>query len=79
MFTVEEISLIKMYSSLKPNRESLISSLKNVMPHFTDQEQEMKELTGGVIRKLAAMNDNAFLGINFDLALNEALPEESQE
>lgn len=75
MFTIEEISLMKIYSNLEPNRNELISSLKNVMPHFTAEEQEMKDLTGGVIRKLTAMNDNAFLGINFSLALDGAAPE----
>jgi len=76
MFTVEEISLMKMYSGLQPNHHALISSLKNVMPQFTDEEQEMKDLTGGVIRKLTAMNDKTFSGINFSIALDEEVPEE---
>ena len=77
MFTVEEISLMKMYSGLTPNRQTLISSLKNVMPQFIDEEQEMKDLTGGVIRKLTAMNDNNFSNINFSLALDEEDPKEA--
>lgn len=76
MFTVEEISLMKMYSGLKPNHQALISSLKNVMPHFTDEEQEMKDFTGGIIRKLTAMNDKTFSGINFSISLDEEIPEE---
>lgn len=66
-----------MYSGLKPNRQALISSLKNIMPHFFDEEQEMKDLTRGVIRKLTAMNDNNFSNINFSLALDEEVPEET--
>jgi len=77
MFTVEEISLMKMYSGLKPNRQALVSSLKNLMPHFLNEEQEMKDLTSGVIRKLTAMNDNNFSNINFSLALDEEEPEEA--
>jgi len=77
MFTVEEISLMKMYSGLEANRHALISSLKNIIPHFLDEEQEMKDLTSGVIRKLTAMSDNNFSNINFSLALDEELPEET--
>lgn len=78
MFTVEEISLMKMYSGLKPNRQALISSLKNIMPHFKEEEQEIKDLTSGVIRKLTAMNDQTFSGINFSIALDEEELEELQ-
>ena len=77
MFTVEEISLMKMYSGLTPNRQALISSLKNIMPHFLDEEQEMKDLTCGVIRKLTAINANNLSNINFSLALDEEGPEEA--
>ena len=77
MFTIEEISLMKMYSGLKPNRKALICNLKNIMPHFLDEEQEIKDLTCGVIRKLTAMNDNNFSNINFSLALDEEGPEEA--
>jgi len=71
MFTVEEITLMKIYTGFKPNRQTLISNLKSVMPQFTDEEQEIKDLTGGVIRKLTAMNDKSFVNVNFSLALDE--------
>ena len=45
MFTVEEITLMKIYTGFKPNRQTLISNLKSVMPQFTDEEQEIKDLT----------------------------------
>ena len=76
MFTVEEISLLKMYTGFTPNRQVLINNLKTVMPHFIEEEQEMKDLTSGVIRKLTAMNDIAFSSINFSIALDEEVPEE---
>ena len=77
MFTVEEITLMKIYTGFTPNRQTLIRKLKSVIPHFTDEEQEMKDLTGGVIRKLTAMNDNSYANINFSLALDEGAPEET--
>ena len=76
MFTVEEITLMKMYTGFTPNRQALIKKLKTVIPQFTDEEQEMKDLTGGVIRKLTAMNDKSFVNIDFSLALDEEGPEE---
>lgn len=76
MFTVEEITLMKMYTGFTPNRQTLIRKLKTVIPQFTDEEQEMKDLTGGVIRKLTAMNDKSFVNIDFSLALDEEGPEE---
>ena len=76
MFTVEEITLMKMYTGFTPNRQTLISNLKLVIPQFTDEEQEIKDLTGAVIRKLTAMNDKSFVNIDFSLALDEEVPEE---
>lgn len=75
MFTVEEITLMKMYSGLKPNHQALISSLENVMPEFTDEEQEMKDLTGAIIRKLTALNEKSFANVDFSLALDEEVVE----
>lgn len=77
MFTVEEITLMKMYTGFTPNRQTLIRKLKTVIPQFTDEEQEMKDLTGGVIRKLTAMNDKSFVNIDFSLALDEEVVEEA--
>ena len=76
MFTVEEITLMKIYTGLNLNRQTLIGNLKTVMPHFIEGEQEMKDLTSGVIRKLTAMNNRAFSNINFSIALDEEVPKE---
>ena len=77
MFTVEEITLMKMYTGFTPNRQTLINNLKFLMPQFTDEEQEIKNLTGGVIRKLTATTDKSFVNIDFSLALDEEVPEEA--
>ena len=71
MFTVEEITLMNIYTGLMPNRKVLISKLRDVMPHFTEEEQEIKDFTGKVIRKLTATNDQSFATIDFTLALDE--------
>lgn len=68
MLSVEEISLIKMYGT---ERKQVIENLEKILPHFTEEEEEMKELTKGVIRKLAAMTDLDFKRINFNLALDD--------
>lgn len=77
MFTVEEITLMKMYSGFTPDRQSIINKLKAVVPHFADNEQEIKELTSGVIRKLTAMNDKSFESLDFSIALDEEAPQEA--
>ncbi|MEG0570376.1 MAG: transposon-transfer assisting family protein [Oscillospiraceae bacterium] len=71
MFTIEEITLMKMYSGFRPERKQILQNLEKVLPHFTEVETEMKELTDGVVRKLTAMNDRAFEELNFNLALDE--------
>jgi len=71
MFTIEEITLMKLYTGLTPNRQTLIGKLRAVLPHFTEEEQEMKDFTGKVIRKLTATNDQSFMTIDFSLALDE--------
>lgn len=68
MLSVEEISLIKMYGT---ERKQVIENLEKILPHFTEEEEEMKELTKGVIIKLTAMNDLDFKRINFNLALDD--------
>lgn len=71
MLTIEEITLIAMYKSPElSSRKQILKNLEDVIPHFTTEEQEMKELTQSVIRKLTAMTDKYFEKINFDLALD---------
>jgi len=77
MFTVEEITLMKMYAGFAPNRQALIMSLNSVIPLFTEEEeQEIKDFTHAVIRKLKATNDQSFAKIDFSLALDEEVVEE---
>lgn len=71
MFTIEEITLMKMYSGFTPSRNQILKNLEKILPLFTESEDSMKELTQGCIRKLTAMNDIAFDKVNFKLALEE--------
>lgn len=70
MFTIEEITLMKMYSGLNPERKNVLKNLEKLLPLFTEEENEVKELTQGVVRKLTAMNDKSFGEINFNLSLD---------
>lgn len=70
MFTIEEITLMKMYSGLNPERQNVLKNLEKLLPLFTEEENEVKELTQGVVRKLTAMNDKSFSEINFNLSLD---------
>jgi len=76
MFTIEEITLMKMYTGLTPNRQALIRSLNTVIPQFTDEEQEIKDFTNAVIRKLTATSEKSFATVDFSLALDEEVGEE---
>lgn len=75
MFTIEEITLIKMYSGFKPERSKVISLLKSTQPNFIDGEEEMKGLVEGVVRKLTALTDSAFEEIDLSLALENSTKE----
>ncbi len=70
MLSVEEITLIKMYSGLNQDRRTLIESLESVIPHFTEQEEEMRDLSNDVIKKLTFMSDVDFATLNLDTALD---------
>lgn len=70
---------MKMYSELTPDRQIIINKLKAIIPHFTDNEQEIKDLTSGVIRKLTAINDKSFENIDFSIALDEEGNQDSCE
>jgi len=76
MFTVEEITLMKMYTGLTPNRQALIISLNSVIPQFNEDEQEMKDFTHAVIRKLKATSEKRFATVDFSMALDEEVVEE---
>ncbi|MEM1724151.1 MAG: transposon-transfer assisting family protein [Thermoplasmata archaeon] len=71
MFNVEEITLVKIYCGVKPQRKQVLKNLESILPYFTETENEMKELTFGVIKKLKALDDKAFGKINLNLALDD--------
>jgi len=66
MFNVEEITLMNPDKHL--GRKKLIEVFKEMLPDL--DEEDMKELVSGVIRKLTAITDQQFQGIDFSLALD---------
>ena len=73
MFTIEEITLMRIYMpSSSPKREqkqSLIKKLENVLPFFSDEEEEMKIMTEAVIGKLLSISETEWQGVDFTQAL----------
>ncbi len=63
MFTVEELSIIKMYSGFTPDRNRVVAALKDCLPLI--EEQEIKNTVLTVIRKANAMTEKAFSEIDF--------------
>lgn len=66
MFNIEEITLMNPDKHL--GRQKLIEALKKMEPHLEDED--MKELVSGTIRKLTAITDQQFHEIDFTLALD---------
>lgn len=66
MYSIEEITLINLYSGMTVNRKNVINSLKNIVDDI--DEDEALELTKRTIRKLTATNDDDFNKIDFSLA-----------
>lgn len=66
MFTIEEITLMKMYRFSK--REWLIADLQEALPHI--EEPDLKHIAAGVVDKLHSLSKSAFSSINFQEALD---------
>ncbi len=62
MFTVEELSLIKIYSGFRQDRDSVISALNDSLPLI--EEEEIKEAVKTTIRKANAMTTEAFAALD---------------
>lgn len=75
MFTIDELTLIKMYSGLKPERNQVIAALKEALPDV--DEQEIKGNLTRIIQKLENMEDVAFQNLDFSLVLDEFSPNEN--
>ncbi len=62
MFSIEELSIIKMYSGSAPDRNHVITTLEDCLPLI--EEQEIKDTVLSVIRKANAMTEKAFAEID---------------
>ena len=73
MFTIEEITLMRIYmpssSPKRVQKQSLIKKLENVLPFFSDEEEEMKIMTEAVIGKLLSISETEWQGVDFTQAL----------
>lgn len=58
MFTIEELSIIKMYSGFTPDRDRVILALKESLPLI--EEPEIRETVKSVLRKSNAMTKESF-------------------
>ncbi len=65
MLNMDELAIIRMYREQTAGRRPIMDMLKTVLPHFTEEEEEMKALTHSALRKLTAMTDQAFDGLDF--------------
>ena len=67
MFTIDELSIVKMYGGFSQNRDSVIAALNDSLPLIEDQN--IKSIVEETIRKVTAMTQAAFS----DLDLSDTL------
>lgn len=67
MFTIDELSIVKMYCGFSQNRDSVIAALNGSLPLIEDQN--IKSIVEETIRKVTAMTQAAFS----DLDLSDTL------
>lgn len=67
MFTIDELSIVKMYCGFSQNRDSVIAALNDSLPFIEDQN--IKSIVEETIRKVTAMTQAAFS----DLDLSDTL------
>ena len=65
MLNIEELAIIRMYKGEPQGRRAIIDVLKTVLPHFSEGEEDMRNLTQSTLRKLTAMTDQSFDAIDF--------------
>lgn len=53
MFTIDELSIVKMYCGFSQNRDSVIAALNDSLPLIEDQN--IKSIVEETIRKVTAM------------------------
>jgi hypothetical protein len=67
MFNIEELTLIKMYGGMTPDRDSVLAALDEVLPLIEDAE--IQEMVGSTIRKVNALTLEAFGRLDLSAAL----------
>lgn len=67
MFTIDELSIVKMYCGFSQNRDSVIAALNDSLPLI--ENQNIKSIVEETIRKVTAMTQAAFS----DLDLSDTL------
>ena len=67
MFTIDELSIVKMYCGFSQNRDNVIAALNDSLPLIEDQN--IKSIVEETIRKVTAMTQAAFS----DLDLSDTL------
>ncbi len=67
MFTIDELSIVKMYCGFSQDRDSVIAALNDSLPLIEDQN--IKSIVEETIRKVTAMTQAAFS----DLDLSDTL------
>lgn len=73
MFTIDELSIVKMYCGFSQNRDSVIAALNDSLPLIEDQN--IKSIVEETIRKVTAMTQAAFS----DLDLSDTLLSDEQK
>lgn len=67
MFTIDELSIIKMYAGFNPNRDNIISALNDSL--LLIEEPEIQETVKTIIRKINAMTQEAFATLDLSNTL----------
>ena len=68
MFTVEEITILKMKGGQYLKKEGMLIALKDTLPFVEDEY--MKEMLNGIIDKLEKISDKDYKRINYDAAMD---------
>jgi len=68
MLNIEELTLIKMYGGLLPDRDRVIAALNDALPFI--EEGDIQETARSTIRKANAMTREAFGGLDLSETLD---------
>ena len=75
--SIDEISIIKLYSNYYNDKSQLLENIKNNINYVNDVD--IKLLMESVVRKVTAMTDATFNNIDFSVAIDQSLSDELQE